>query len=811
MVARKGETHNQSASEMLYLNTINAIDSLIHMVDSELRVTLVNQKFYKWTEQLGLKHKNVIGKNLFDVFPFLSENIRLEYQQILKTGKTLVTEETTEIKNEKIRTETKKIPIIENDLVTGILTLITNITPQKAYEEELRSREEKFRLLFEQSNDALFLLNPDGMIIDCNKKTSNLLEFPKNEIIGKHYLDFVVKKYHNDSKEKLLQLKKGVKPISYEKEFIGRGGKIIPVEINPTSVNDENKNLKWVYSVVRDITDRKKSEQLQRSIFEISERTFTSKDLNQLYRAIHQILGQLINVKNFYISLYNSKLDLLSFPYFVDEHDSAPESKKPGKGLTEYVLNTEEPLLLTQELSDKLEKENQIELIGTDCLSWLGIPLKTSTGHTFGVLVVQSYNPNIVYTQREKDILMFVSQQIATAIERKKTEETLRETEIQFHHLQKIESIGTLVGAIAHDYNNVLTSILGNAQLLEHMIPQENIDLKKYISAIIKASESAAGLVQQLLTFTREEDQFLEIININKIINDWQELLVQIVGDPVRLQLDLAPTISNIWGNPEKIRQVIMNLVINARDAMPTGGCMEIITKNVEVKIGKYIKNIHMKTGSYIKLVIKDNGIGIEEKFVNDIFKPFYSKKLQGSGTGLGLSIVKRIIDELNAHIIVDSKPKQGTAITIYFPSYEAHGKKLPDKKEKPIIQGLGEVILLVEDDDEVRMMFKNLLEDHLGYLALTASNGREALDILDKNRVSLVITDLKMPDMDGITLLKQIKKNHTYLKKKVIAITAFSENQEPYLSELGFAEIIKKPIKVEEFSATISKTLDIQ
>jgi len=808
MATRKGETNNEFASKLVYQNTIDAIDSLIHMVDTELKITLVNQKFYQWTRQLGLEYKKVIGINLFDIFPFLSEKVREEYQQVLKTGEALVTEEVTEINNQKIRTETKKIPIIEADRVSGIVTLVTDITSRKAYEEELSSREEKFRLLFEQSNDALFQLSPDGIIIDCNQKSSTLLGFPKNELIGKDYKIFVVEKYHDDYEEKFLQLKKGLKPLSNEKEFLGKSGKITPVEINPTPVLNKKKKLKWIYSVVRDISERKKSEQLQRTIFEISEKTFTSKDLNQLYQAIHQILGQHINVKNFYISLYDPMQELLSFPYFVDEHDSTPVPKKPGKGLTEYVLRTEEPLLLTQELSRELEKKNQIELIGTNCLSWLGIPLKTSTGKTFGVLVVQSYDQNVVYTQREKNILMFVSQQIATAIERKKTEKTLRETEIQFHHLQKIESIGTLVGAIAHDYNNVLTSILGNAQLLEYMIPLENIDLKKYSTAIIKASENAAGLVQQLLAFTREEDQFLEIINLNKIINDWLELLVQIVGDQVNINLDLTPDIFSTRGNPEKIRQVIMNLVINSRDAMPRGGTLSIETSNIEVKISKYINNIHIKAGSYIKLVIKDNGIGIDEEFIDDIFKPFYSMKLQGKGTGLGLSIVKRIIDEMNAHIMVDSKTRQGTTVSIYFPSYEAQGKKPPKKKGMSIIQGLGEVILLVEDDDEVRQMFKNLLEGHLGYLALTATNGREALEILDKNRVSLVITDLKMPDMDGITLLKQIKKNHSYLKKKVIAITAFSENQESYLTELGFSEVIKKPIKVENFSATISRIL---
>ena len=203
MATRKSETDNEFASKLLYQNTIDAIDSLIHMVDTELKITLVNQKFYQWTRQLGLKYKKVIGKNLFDIFSFLSEKVRQEYQQVLKTGEALVTEEVTEINNQKIRTETKKIPIVEGDRVSSIVTMVTDITSRKAYEGELSSREEKFRLLFEQSNDALFQLNPDGIIIDCNQKASALLGFPKNKIIGNNYKIFVVEKFHDDSDNKL--------------------------------------------------------------------------------------------------------------------------------------------------------------------------------------------------------------------------------------------------------------------------------------------------------------------------------------------------------------------------------------------------------------------------------------------------------------------------------------------------------------------------------------------------------------------------------------------------------------------------------
>ncbi len=810
MSAGKKSEKKEIGARSLYQETIDAIDALIHMVTPDMKITLLNKKFYQWVDRLGLNPEHILGQYLFDVFTFLPQRVRLEYQKVFKSGETLITEETTEIKGEFIITETKKIPIIENSQVTSIVTMVTDITSRRKYEEELKSREEKFRFLFDQSNDAIFLLSPDGTILDCNQKTSDLLEFPKEEIIGKSYLEYVVDSFHDDSKQKLDQLKQGLKPIVYEKEFIGRDDKIIPVEINPTPVLDQQNKLKWIQSVVRDISDRKKAELLQRIVFDISEKTFISKDINQLYKAIHQILGQLMNVENFYIAIYDPRTELLSFPYFIDAYDQVPEPKKLGKGLTEYVLKTENPLLLTQELSDKLEKKEEVELIGTDCVSWLGIPLKTSANETFGVMVVQSYHENVYYTAQDKDVLMFVSRQIATAIERKKTEERLRETEIQFYHLQKIESIGTLVSAIAHDYNNILTSVLGNAQLIAYNLPRNDILLNKYVNAIIKASESAAGLVQQLLAFTREEDQLFEVIDLNKIIGDWTELLTQIVGDAIRIEYHLTPDIYPIQGIPEKIRQVIMNLVINARDAMPGGGKILIETKNLNLKKNKYIQDNFIKPGSYILLDIKDTGIGIDHNIINDIFKPFFSTKSHGKGTGLGLSIVKRIIQEMNAHIQISSQVNGGTTVSIFFPCHQIIKENRVVEEHNLIYQGTGETILLVEDDDEVRAMLKNLLENHLGYATLTASNGKKALEILETQKVAVIVTDLKMPDMDGITLLSSVKKRYPQLAKKIIAMTAFSESQDFQLTDLGFREIIKKPIKINQFSEALHKILNI-
>jgi CheY-like chemotaxis protein len=312
-----------------------------------------------------------------------------------------------------------------------------------------------------------------------------------------------------------------------------------------------------------------------------------------------------------------------------------------------------------------------------------------------------------------------------------------------------------------------------------------------------------------LLAFTKEEEQLFEVINLNKILTDWQELLKQIAGDTIKISLDLIPAINSISGNPEKIRQVIMNLVINACEAMPGGGNIAIKTQNVDFKKNQIIKNEVIHHGSYVSLTLTDSGVGIEEELIDEIFKPFFSKKKQRKGTGLGLSIVKRIVDEMNALISVSSKIGQGTSITIYFPRYEAIPKKPIKRRVKAVLQGRGEAILIVDDDSEVRNMLKNLMDDHLGYSVLTARNGKDALRVLNKNQVSLVITDLKMPDMDGIELLNSIKQKFPDLKQKIIAITAFSENHESNLIELGFRDVLKKPLKVEKFSIIIRKILE--
>ena len=672
-----------STTELLYRTTIDAIDSLIYVVDRELRITLFNKGFTQWCQKQGLKVENIIGQKLKDIFPFLGEKEKKEYESVFSTGKVAVTQETTSINSNRITTETRKIPIMDGEAVPRVVTVVT------------------------------------------------------------------------------------------------------------------------------DITDRKQAERLQSIMFRISEKTSTSRDLSQLYRAIHQLLAELVEINNFYIALYDKKNESIEFPYFIDQKDPPQKKRRMKNGLTEYVLRSGSALLLTKDTSSAFEKNNNIELLGSDCAYWLGIPLRTATEETFGALVIQSYCDEVRYTEREKEILMFVSQQIATAIERKRTEEMLRKTEAEFHKLQKIETIGTLVGSIAHDYNNILSTILGNAQLMEFNISDNDHDLKKYVKAIIQASQNGAGLVRQLLSFTRNEEAPLETIDLNKFIHDWDEILTQVASDSIKVNTTLDPNLYPFKGNRKKISQVIMNLVINAKEAMPCGGTIAIETANIDLKEKQYHQNTAIKPGSYVCLRIKDTGVGIEESMLREIFKPFVSKGKKGKGTGLGLSIVKRIVEEMKGNIGVDSQVSKGTVMSIYIPWYESLEVQPVCPYDQSYTRGQGELLLLVEDHNEVRNMMRNILEQHLGYGLLEATNGKEALQVLQQNQVSMVITDIKMPEMDGITLMEEIKKNFLYLKHKVIAITAFSENDDEALRETGFRKVIQKPIKISDLSRAIDIVLN--
>jgi PAS domain S-box-containing protein len=330
--------------------------------------------------------------------------------------------------------------------------------------------------------------------------------------------------------------------------------------------------------------------------------------------------------------------------------------------------------------------------------------------------------------------------------------------EAQFLQVQKMEAIGVLAGGVAHDFNNLLSVIRGYTDLLmEEFEPGDQ--RREDLDQIEKAGQRAASLISQLLAFSRKQIFQPEVLNLNAIVSDMSKMLRRLIGEDIELTTVAQPELSFIHADPGQIQQIMMNLAINARDAMPKGGRLTIETANAYLDDECVRPHPAMKKGFYVMLAISDNGIGMDEATQARIFEPFFSTKETNKGLGLGLSTIYGIVKQSNGFIWVDSELGKGAAFKIYFPAVEAKSSRsVKDDLSEGECEEL-ETVLIAEDEEAVRDLACRILRAR-GYTVLEASNGRRALDVARQysGKIDMVLTDVIMPEMDGSTLVSQLK-----------------------------------------------------
>lgn len=342
--------------------------------------------------------------------------------------------------------------------------------------------------------------------------------------------------------------------------------------------------------------------------------------------------------------------------------------------------------------------------------------------------------------------------------ERKEAEEALRVSESELRQSHKLEAIGQLAGGIAHDFNNLLTVITGYSDLALRRTGNDDV-LRSSLCEIQKAGDRACSLTNQLLAFSRKQVLQPKVVNLNAIVTNVDKLLRRLIGEDIDLFIALEPKLGQAKADPNQIEQIIMNLAVNARDAMPEGGKFTIETTNVRLD-EKYTRNhVEIFPGQYVMLTVSDNGCGMSPEVQTRIFEPFFTTKGLGKGTGLGLSIVYGIVRQSGGNIWAYSEEGKGTTFKIYFPCVDepdiAHSA---NASSRDLPQGL-EMILLAEDEDQVRRMTRGMLEMN-GYRVLDATNGQEALSIFEQytGQIDLVLTDAVMPKMSGRELVETLK-----------------------------------------------------
>jgi signal transduction histidine kinase/CheY-like chemotaxis protein len=346
------------------------------------------------------------------------------------------------------------------------------------------------------------------------------------------------------------------------------------------------------------------------------------------------------------------------------------------------------------------------------------------------------------------------------------TEKALKRTEEQLRQAQKLEAIGRLAGGVAHDFNNLLTVILSYCALTRADLPEEH-PLLANLDEIEQAGRRAAELTHQLLAFSRRQVVELQVLDLGESLSGMEKMLKRILGEDVELTIRLQPGLGRIRADRGQIEQIVMNLVVNARDALPLGGKLTLQTADVHLDEAYAREHLGVTPGPHVMLAVSDNGVGMPPEIQSRIFEPFFTTKEHGKGTGLGLSIVFGVVKQCGGHIWLYSEVGHGTTFKLYFPRVDAAAESLaPNAHPAPVGAGGGETILLAEDQEQVRAVTASILR-RAGYRVLDATGPLDALRVCDEHEgpIHLLLSDVIMPKMNGRELADRVRERHPGVK----------------------------------------------
>ncbi len=392
--------------------------------------------------------------------------------------------------------------------------------------------------------------------------------------------------------------------------------------------------------------------------------------------------------------------------------------------------------------------------------------------------------------------------------ERKRAEEALRQSEKQFRQSQKMEAVGRLAGGIAHDFNNLLTIIMGYSQVLLMELGSEH-PLRGKIEETLKAGEKAASLIRQLLTFSSKQSADPKILSLNTAVTSLENMLRRLIGEDVQFVIKLDPRNGRLRADQTQLEQVLVNLVVNARDAMPKGGTITIETAQVELTRSPVYHIAPLQPGSYVRLAVSDTGCGMDLKTQAHIFEPFFTTKGEGEGTGLGLSTVYGIVTQCGGAIDVTSRVGHGTRFDLYFPSVESDIQTTTPTQPSGRPQRGTEMILLAEDEPSVRTLVRDELQK-LGYKVVEAKNGVEACLLATQQAESfqLLLTDVVMPVMGGRELAQHLSVINPELR--TLFMSGYMDDVGIMAGqEEGTTSFLQKPFTPEMLASSVRNLLD--
>lgn len=638
------------------------------------------------------------------------------------------------------------------------LVFVTDVTERLTMEAALKESEERYRTLVEESFDGMFI-QKGPKILFANSRLHEMLGYAPSELEGLDHWTVYHPDYQKITRERAIARMRGEKVTSqYEVKLQRKDGSSFDGEISARAVTIKGEPGVVVW--VRDISKRKRSEEAQK----------------RLATAVEQAAEAIV------ITDTTGRIQYVN-----------PAFERVSGYVRDEVLGRNPRVLKSGNL-DKTFYKNLWDTIHKGEV-WTG---RFVNKRKDGSIYKEDSTISPVRDSNGK-IVNFV------AVKRDMTEH-LQLSE-QLLQAQKMEAVGILAGGIAHDFNNLLQVTLGYSELLLSQKEDDDPDSAD-LQKIFHAAKNGADLVQRLLTFSRKVEPKPRPLNLNRQVVQVEKLLRRTIPRMIAIQLDLSDNLARIHADPSQVEQVLMNLAVNARDAMPDGGKLTMRTATVTLD-NEWCK-IHMgpKPGEYVLLTVSDTGLGMDKATVDHIFEPFYTTKELGRGTGLGLAMVYGIVKQHNGHIMCESEIGRGTSFNVYFPAIETREELRPE--ETGIVPALGmETVLLVDDEEFIRELGRRILSD-AGYTVLTAANGKEALEIFKREaaKISLVILDLIMPEMGGKECLKGILNVDQHAK--ILMASGLSAQFSIKESvEMGASGFVGKPFRIKELLGQVRKILD--
>jgi two-component system cell cycle sensor histidine kinase/response regulator CckA len=758
------DEHCRSIGEETLFTILESMDEVIYVADPDTHEILyLNPPAIRyWGNRIGEKCYMVL-QNRDEPCPFctnhliFSENAPLPYIWTFQN----------QVNNRWYKCMDRTITWSDGRLVR--FEMAVDITDRVQAEEALRESEERYKILVESSLDAIYLESFDGEILDCNRAACEMLGYTKDELLGMYTSDLI-------PKEKLDMLPQIVNDLRtrgrsfVEGENIRKDGTSVPVESWARVIDTSSGKMVVVY--VRDITRRKKtqmelveSEKRFRSFMDQLPAAVFLKDADSRYVYINPFMREVFAADDSWIDSHTSKC------FTEDEADSLTRDDREALDRG-YSINI-------QRVVDSHGRE------------------RTFQTHKF----------RISKGRENGDMLGGIALDITDKVV---AEEARKNLEAQIQHTQKLESLGVLAGGIAHDFNNILMAILGYADLAL-LDSESGSPARSSIEEIEKAARNAADLTKQMLAYSGKGRFQVSKLDLNRIIREMAHLLEISISKKAVIKFNLAAELPPIEADPSQIRQIIMNLITNASDAMEDTSGVITITTNIMECDSDYLRTVYLsdqvEEGAYVYMEVADTGCGMDEETLKRLFDPFFTTKF--TGRGLGLSAVLGIVRGHGGTIKVYSEEGSGSSFKVLLPAVKGEVESRA-RKDLCQLEGLhGGTVLLVDDEPSVREVGRSMLQ-RKGYDVYLAGDGREALEIFREmhGEIDCIILDLTMPHMDGEETFREMRKIDSSVK--VIISSGYNKQDvtQRFVGK-GLAGFIQKPYRLSELHAKVQEVIE--